>query len=273
MSAIQGVCATSRRNIGDLRRSDLREVERGRPPAPASAECRIMLCKDVEIVVEQEGLAPLPEAARAHVAACSRCQEFVGDLAAIVSVAKELLAEVAPPARVWFSIQAQLELEGIIKTPVVSAHGERSSWWLGFNELFRSRALATAAVGLLIIAAGVLQLRQTPDVRLETNANVSEPVWQIPFAQTAQVLNKQEIDLRNMQVAKMQLAAGTRCRGFSVLEPARRGCSAASREAFRGQQPAGGCNPQRRQWPHRSEVLEKQGSGRPRQPDFRQDWF
>ena len=166
-----------------------------------------MLCKDVEIVVEQEGLAPLPEAARTHVAACSRCQEFVGDLAAIVSVAKELPAEVAPPARVWFSIQAQLELEGIIKTPVVSAHGERSSWWLGFNELFRSRALATAAVGLLIAAAGVLLLRQTPDVRLETNANVSGPVWQIPFAQTAQVLNEQEIDLRNMQVANMQLAS------------------------------------------------------------------
>ncbi len=62
-----------------------------------------MLCKDVEIVVEQEGLAPLPEAARAHVAACSHCQEFVGDLAAIVSVAKELPAEVAPPARVWAS--------------------------------------------------------------------------------------------------------------------------------------------------------------------------
>ena len=166
-----------------------------------------MLCKDVEIVVEQEGLAPLPEAARAHVAACSRCQEFVGDLAAIVSVAKELPAEVEPPARVWLSLQAQLELEGIIKTPVVSAHGERSSWWLGFNELFRSRALATAAVGLLIVAAGVLLLRQTPDVRLETNANVSGPVWQIPFAQTAQVLNEQEIDLRNMQVANMQLAS------------------------------------------------------------------
>ena len=33
-----------------------------------------MQCKDVEFVVEQEGLAPLPEAARAHVAACSHCQ-------------------------------------------------------------------------------------------------------------------------------------------------------------------------------------------------------
>jgi hypothetical protein len=166
-----------------------------------------MLCKDVEIAIEQEGLALLPEAARTHVAACSYCREFVGDLAAIVSVAKELPAEVEPPARVWLSLQAQLEREGIIKTPVVLAHGERSSWWHGFNDLFRSRALATAAVGLLIVAAGVLQLRQPPDAPLETNANVAGPVWQIPFAQTAQVLNEQEIDLRNMQVANMQLAS------------------------------------------------------------------
>jgi hypothetical protein len=160
-----------------------------------------MLCKDVEIVVEQEGLAPLPEAARAHVASCSHCQGFVGDLAAIVSVAKELPAEVEPPARVWLSLHAQLELEGIIKTPVVPAHGERSFWWHGFNDLFRSRALATAAVGLLIVAAGALQLRQPPEAPLETNASVAGPVWQIPFAQTAKVLNEQEIDLRNMQLA------------------------------------------------------------------------
>ena len=166
-----------------------------------------MLCKDVEIVVEQEGLAPLPEAARAHVATCSHCQDFVADLAAIVSVANELPAEVEPPARVWVSLQAQLELEGIIKTPVVPAHGGRSSWWLGFNDLFRGRALATATVGLLIVAAGVLQLRQPPDASLETNGSVADPVWQVPFAQTAKVLNEQEIDLRNMQVANMQLAS------------------------------------------------------------------
>jgi hypothetical protein len=166
-----------------------------------------MLCKDVEIVVEQEGLAPLPEAARAHVATCSRCRELVGDLAAIVSVAKELPAEIEPPARLWLSLQAQLELEGIIKTPVVPAHGERSPWWHGFNDLFRSRALAMAAVGLLIVAAGVLQLRQPPDAPLQTDASVARPVWQIPFAQTAKVLNEQEIDLRNMQVGNVQLAS------------------------------------------------------------------
>ncbi len=125
-----------------------------------------MLCKDVEFVVEQEGLAPLPEAAQAHVATCSHCQGFVADLAA-----------------------------------VVPAHGERSSGWHGFSDLFRSRALATATVGLLIIAAGALQLRKPPDASLETNGSIADPVWQVPFAQTAKVLNEQEIDLRNMQPA------------------------------------------------------------------------
>jgi hypothetical protein len=160
-----------------------------------------MQCKDVEIVVEQEGLAPLPEAARAHVAGCSHCQEFVADLATIVSVANELPADVEPPARVWLSLRAQLELEGIIRTPVVPADGERSPWWHGFNDLFRSRALATATVGLLIVAAGILQWRQAPDAPMEPSGSVAKAVWQIPFAQTAKVLNEQEIDLRNMQLA------------------------------------------------------------------------
>lgn len=160
-----------------------------------------MQCRDVEIVVEQEGLAPLPEAAKAHVATCSHCQELVADLATIVSIANELPAEVEPPARIWVSLRAQLELEGIIKSPVVPARGEHSSWWPGLSDLFRSRALATATVGLLIVAAGILQLRQPPDAPLEAARTVAGPAWQIPFAQTAKVLNEQEIDLRNMQLA------------------------------------------------------------------------
>jgi len=160
-----------------------------------------MQCKELEIVVEQEGLAPLPEAARAHVASCSHCQDFVADLATIVSVAHLLPEEVDPPAHLWVSLQAQLELEGIIKTPSVAARGQRSSWWLGFGDLFRSRAFATATVGLLIVAAGFVQWRQPPDEVASNAAVSSRPDWQIPFAQTAKVLNEQEVDLRNMQLA------------------------------------------------------------------------
>jgi hypothetical protein len=162
-----------------------------------------MQCKDVEFVVEQEGLAPLPEAARAHVATCSHCQDYVADLATIVAVANELPAEVEPPARVWVSLQAQLEMEGIIKTPGVPGPAERSPWWQGIRDLLRIRALATATVGLLIAVAGVMQWQKPTDPGLPRDASqiASIPSWQIPFAQTAKVLNDQEVDLRNMQLA------------------------------------------------------------------------
>jgi len=51
------------------------------------------------------------------------------------------------------------------------------------------------------VAAGVLELWQPPDALREAPASVAVPAWQIPFAQTAKVLNEQEIDLRNMQLA------------------------------------------------------------------------
>jgi hypothetical protein len=177
-----------------------KRIERSQTGQASSASSRgvkVMQCRDVEFAVEQEGLTPLPEVARAHVATCSHCQEFVADLETIVFAANELPAEVEPPARVWVSLRAQLELEGIIKTPIVAGRSERAPWWQGFNDLFRSRALATAAVGLLIVVAGVLQLRQPPEGAPEASLKV----WRIPFAQTAKVLNEQEIDLSNMQLA------------------------------------------------------------------------
>src|SRR5438309_7299401 len=123
-----------------------------------------MQCSDVEFAVEQEGLAPLPEAAQAHVATCSHCQEFVADHETIVSAANKLPAEVEPPARVWVSLRTQLELEGIIKEPVAAPSEESLSWWRGFSGLFRSRALATVMAGALIVAAALLQLRQPSEL-------------------------------------------------------------------------------------------------------------
>src|SRR5260370_37113789 len=156
-----------------------------------------MECNELELVVEQEAPAPLPETARAHVATCPRCREFVADLTAIVSIAHELPAELEPTSSVWVCLQAQLEIEGIIKTTVIGSSGQPAVWWHDFSDLFRSRALATASVGLLIIAMGVLQLRQPP----EPPPGPAGPGWQIPFKQPANVLTDQEVDLRNMHIA------------------------------------------------------------------------
>ena len=146
-----------------------------------------MQCKDVEVVLEQEGWTPLPEAARDHLAGCSACQNLVEDLTAIVATAHLLPAEIDPPARVWTSLRAQLEKEGIIKL----AAAERGSWWQGFSDLFRARVLATAAVGLLVIAAVALQIEHPAAPATEAR-NVYEDA--------ATVLNADEANLSQMQL-------------------------------------------------------------------------
>jgi len=150
-----------------------------------------MLCKEVEVVLEQEGWTPVPEAARAHLAECGSCQSLVEDLSAIVATAHLLPPEVEPPVRVWNSLRAQLEAEGIIKTPAA----ERGSWWRGLADLFRSRVLATAAVGVLIAAGIAVQVRQPP-ARTETRNLYADT-----YADTATNLNADEAHLMNMQLA------------------------------------------------------------------------
>ena len=165
-----------------------------------------MQCKDVEAVVEQEGLAPLSAEVNAHLSECRECRNYIADLTSIVDVARKMPSEITPPDRIWISLRAQLELEGIIKEPALVPAVERASWWHGFGELFRSRALATAAVGLLIAAAAVLQLRTDTDNR--AGVSVSTPpavqptvIAQEPFAATRTVLDDQEPVARGMILA------------------------------------------------------------------------
>jgi hypothetical protein len=155
-----------------------------------------MQCRDVEEVLEQEGLAPLPEVVRGHVAGCRQCQGYIADLETIVSAAQELPAEVEPPSRVWVALRTQLELEGIIKEPAAAAPAaEPVSGWSGFGQLFRGRALATLTAGAVLAAAAVLQLRQGTD-----SASLPDPV--LPGIQAiAKQVNQQEADLRNMHLA------------------------------------------------------------------------
>jgi hypothetical protein len=148
-----------------------------------------MQCKEVEVVLEQEGWTPVPEAARAHLAGCGSCQSLVEDLTSIVATAHLLPAEVEPPARVWNSLRAQLEQEGIIKTPAVAGH--KGSWWQGFADIFRARVMATAAVGLLMVAAVGLQLQHP----------VAPTEAQNIYAGAATDLNNDETHLLNMQLS------------------------------------------------------------------------
>ena len=119
-----------------------------------------MQCKDIELVLEQEGLEPLPEEARAHLADCRECRSYVADLTSLVDAAKKLPSEIAPPERVWISLRAQLEEEGIIRIPADAISPERVPFWQSIGEFFRNRVLATAMVGIVIAAAVVFQVRR-----------------------------------------------------------------------------------------------------------------
>jgi hypothetical protein len=111
-----------------------------------------MHCKDFEIVLESKGLGPLSADAREHLAACVNCQDLLADLDSIVATAQSLPAEVTPPDRIWISLRAQLEAEGIIKEP--AAVPESSVWWESMRAWFQPRSLATAA-GLVVVAAAI----------------------------------------------------------------------------------------------------------------------
>src|SRR5271168_5012624 len=143
-----------------------------------------MQCKDVELVLEQEGLEPLPDEARAHLAECRDCRNYIADLTSIVDAAKKLPPEMTPPDRVWISLRAQLEEEGIIRTPVDVLPVEAASWWQSIGPFFSNRVLATAMVGILIAAAAVFQIRSDRTTRVEPPVQTAKVQPVVPPVKT-----------------------------------------------------------------------------------------
>jgi hypothetical protein len=137
-----------------------------------------MQCKELEAVLEQEGLSPLPFEARAHVVECASCQDLIADLSAVVVAAKRIPAEVAPPDRIWISLRAQLEAEGIIRgeQPLVVVHS-REPWWHGFSRFLQPRALATVCAGVFLVF-GSLYLVNRPG-RTNAPSNSTSPRTQV----------------------------------------------------------------------------------------------
>jgi len=109
-----------------------------------------MECKDVEAVLEREGLSPLALSTREHLAGCETCRDLLADLSAIVTAAKEISGEENPPERVWVSLRAQLEAEGIIREREIAKEPTAAPWWQGFAELWRPRVLAMVGAGVLV---------------------------------------------------------------------------------------------------------------------------
>ena len=99
--------------------------------------------------------------ARAHVRECARCRGLVEDMDAIRQTAGAWAAEeVDPPARVWVSLRAQLEQQGLIHREVHAEEPSRTerprSWFAGIFTVVPRPALAGAY--LLALIAGSFAL-------------------------------------------------------------------------------------------------------------------
>ena len=119
-----------------------------------------MQCKEFSSILELQGLSPLPPAAQDHLDSCDSCQDLLADLSAIVAAAHELPAESDPPQRVWVSLRAHLEAEGVIKQPSAVAASSTSDWLQNIRVLFSPRSLATVGVGLALAIAAFLQFHK-----------------------------------------------------------------------------------------------------------------
>jgi hypothetical protein len=99
--------------------------------------------------------------ARTHLQECAHCRGLVEDMDAIRQVAGAWVAEEAdPPARVWVSLRAQLEYEGLIHDGVREGEPRRTErpqgWFAGIFAAVPRPALAGAY--LLALIAGSVAL-------------------------------------------------------------------------------------------------------------------
>jgi len=155
-----------------------------------------MQCKQLEAVLESEGLNPLAPEAREHLAGCLSCQDLLADLSTIVVAAKHIPAEVTPPDRIWVSVRAQLEAEGIIRDVEPVAPVAPAPWWNGVAELFRPRLLASVGAGLFVVLGSiyVMEHRNSSNVAQKPNrtpiqAKISETNTPAPLAPAPAIPN------------------------------------------------------------------------------------
>ena len=116
-----------------------------------------MRCQEFEAVLEQAGEQPMPAEASAHLAECGSCRSMAADLETITMMARELsVPDEEPPARVWAQLRAQLESEGIIRTPEFQAAAEqKAGWFAGVLAWMRRPALVATYAALMVLAAGL----------------------------------------------------------------------------------------------------------------------
>lgn len=113
----------------------------------------------------------------AHVYSCPHCNSLVEDIGAIRAAAFEwAYPEEEPSPRVWPSLRAQLEAEGLLNQ-------DRTSWWQRVSArlpVFSRPALAGAYLAALVAVSfaisGPGEMRADRQLWLESAENTSQPL-------------------------------------------------------------------------------------------------
>jgi len=95
----------------------IQSQSRGVPGALPMKE-KTMEHKKTQVATNGDACSSVLQGAGTRFGGRSCRQSFAADLTSIVSAARKLPAEVSPPARVWISLRAQLEKEGILSRSV-----------------------------------------------------------------------------------------------------------------------------------------------------------
>jgi hypothetical protein len=111
--------------------------------------------------------------ARDHSRECAQCRALADDLGAIrIGAVTYLETDVEAPARVWVAIRAQLEQEGLIRNSNARPVTTRDGWFASIFSFVPRPALATAYVGVLVLAgiglSGPIHIRKSEDPWLAT---------------------------------------------------------------------------------------------------------
>jgi hypothetical protein len=126
-----------------------------------------MGCKEFQNQIERWMDGERSAKAREHALQCAGCKALVADLDAIQQHAHAWGAdEVAPPERLWVSLRAQLEAEGIIRgdAAVETAPHEaerKPGWFAGIFDAVPRPVLAGAYLAALIAASVALTGQST----------------------------------------------------------------------------------------------------------------
>jgi hypothetical protein len=127
-----------------------------------------MGCKDFQNQLERWMDGERSAKAREHVLQCAAgCKSLVADLDAIQHSAHEWgTEEVAAPGRVWLSLRAQLEAEGVIRVDAAAAPAPRAAehkpgWLAGIFGAVPRPVLAGAYLVALIAASVALTGQST----------------------------------------------------------------------------------------------------------------